>query len=121
MDTRDRTQQRRVRAHPVELRARVLALCDQPGASVALVAREHGLNANLVHTWRRQQRRPGVMAGEARGGGSEFVPMTLTQTEASDIGRDIRLELRRGATEIKVSWPSSAASECAAWLAQWLR
>lgn len=120
MDTTERTQQRRVRTHPAELRARVLTLCDQPGASVARVAREHGLNANLVHTWRRQQRRPAGVAVQG-GGGSEFVPIALPQPEADNIGRDIRLELRRGGTEIKVSWPSSAAAECAAWLTQWLR
>jgi transposase len=32
-----------------------LAACDEPGASVAAVAQAHGLNANLVHKWRRGQ------------------------------------------------------------------
>jgi uncharacterized protein (DUF433 family) len=35
------------------LKARVLAECMQLGASVAEVAMSHGLNANLVHKWRR--------------------------------------------------------------------
>jgi transposase len=34
---------------------------------------------------------------------------------------DIRIELRRGAAMVSVSWPVSAASECAAWLREWLR
>lgn len=42
------------RRHSVELKATVLADCNEPGASVAAVARAHGLNANLVHRWRRQ-------------------------------------------------------------------
>jgi transposase len=33
----------------------VLAACEEPGASVAAVAQAHGLNANLVHKWRRCQ------------------------------------------------------------------
>jgi len=32
-----------------------LAACEEPGASVAAVAQAHGLNANLVHKWRRCQ------------------------------------------------------------------
>ena len=40
------------RRHAAELKARVLAACDEPGASVAAIARAHDLNANLVHKWR---------------------------------------------------------------------
>ena len=32
-----------------------MAACEVPGASVAAVAQAHGLNANLVHKWRRCQ------------------------------------------------------------------
>jgi transposase len=41
------------RRHPAELKDKVLAACEQPGTSVAEVAQAHGLNANLVHKWRR--------------------------------------------------------------------
>jgi transposase len=41
------------RRHPAELKDKVLADCEEPGASVAAVAQAHGLNANLVHKWRR--------------------------------------------------------------------
>ena len=44
------------RRHGDELKAAVLAECDEAGASVAAVAQAHGLNANLVHKWRRQRR-----------------------------------------------------------------
>ena len=44
------------RRHGGELKAQVLAECDGPGASVAAVAQTHGLNANLVHKWRRTER-----------------------------------------------------------------
>ncbi|MDE1557443.1 transposase, partial [Comamonas aquatica] len=30
-----------------------MAECAQPGASVASVALSHGINANVVHKWRR--------------------------------------------------------------------
>ena len=41
------------RRHSVELKKIVLAVCTEPGASVASVALQHGLNAYLVHKWRR--------------------------------------------------------------------
>jgi hypothetical protein len=34
---------------------------------------------------------------------------------------DIRIELQRGTTTVKVTWPLSAAAECAAWLREVLR
>ena len=119
MDTTERTQ-RKVREHPAELKAQVLDLCDQPGASVARVAREHGLNANLVHTWRRQRGRAATMTVKSRGG-AEFVPMVLPKPDAAGGGGDIRIELRRGATTINIAWPAGAAGECVAWLREWLR
>ena len=39
------------RVHDAEFKARVLAECRRPGASVAAVALAHGLNANLLRKW----------------------------------------------------------------------
>ena len=40
------------RRHDGEFKAKVLAACNVPGASIAAVALAHGLNANLVRKWR---------------------------------------------------------------------
>ncbi len=40
------------RRHSAELKAKVLAACDDPGASISGVALAHGLNTNLVRKWR---------------------------------------------------------------------
>ena len=40
------------RHHSAELKAKVLAACDEPGASISAVALAHGLNTNLVRKWR---------------------------------------------------------------------
>ena len=40
------------RRHDAEFKAKVLAACDEPGASISGVALAHGLNANLVRQWR---------------------------------------------------------------------
>ena len=52
------------RVHSVQLKAAVLAACNEPGASIAAVALAHGLNANLVRKRRmgRGLRRSGLAA-----------------------------------------------------------
>jgi transposase len=40
-----------LRRHSAELKAKVLAVCNESGASIAAVALSHGLNANLVRKW----------------------------------------------------------------------
>lgn len=52
------------RQHSLEFKRALVALSQEPGASVARIAREHGINANQVFSWRRlyQQGRLGVPA-----------------------------------------------------------
>jgi transposase len=82
----------------------------------------NGVNANLARRW--------VVDAERRGGGalvkaasgtvaSTFVPLQLPTVQTPPL--DIRIELRRGATTINVSWPCAAASECALWIRALLR
>ena len=112
------------RRHDAELKTRVLAACDEPGASVAAIARAHELNANLVHKWRRGMA-PTARAPAASSAGrvaGEFIALAMPSREAVPAAlADIRIELRRGATSVAVSWPLAAADQCAAWLRQWLR
>ncbi len=104
------------RRHDAELKRRVLAACEEAGSSVAAVAMAHGLNANLVHKWRRLAEGPdGVPARTA-----VFVPVVLPPPEQPSAG-DIRVELKRGALAATVIWPLAAAEQCAAWLRELLR
>jgi transposase len=52
------------RQHQLEFKRALVALSLAPGASVARIAREHGVNANQVFSWRRlyEQGRLGVPA-----------------------------------------------------------
>ena len=52
----------------------------------------------------------------------EFVPVSLAATAAVD-GRAAtsRVELRRGATTMTITWPVSAAADFAAWMRELLR
>lgn len=49
------------RRHSAELKQQILAECAQPGASVASVALSHGINANVVHKWRRLAHAPSLV------------------------------------------------------------
>ena len=107
------------RRHDDGLKQCVLTECAEPGASVAAVALKHGLNANLVHKWRRLARRgaglvPPDVPVEAR-----FLPVALPQQVEQPV--DIRIELRRGPTAVTVTWPAAAAAECASWMRELLR
>ena len=47
-----------------------------------------------------------------------FLPVQL---EAPKPAADIRIELRRGAATVVVSWPVHEAAACGRWLHEWLR
>lgn len=109
------------RKHDAALKRQVLAECCEPGASVARVALSHGLNANLVHKWRRHA--AGAVRPAAPQRSEVFVPVALAPSTAASVAAaaDIRIELRRGALAVNVTWPRGASAECAAWLREILR
>lgn len=112
-------QSRKRRRYGVELKARILAECDVPGASVAKVAMSHGINANILHGWRKLARRTEAGADGVR---REFVPLAIAPVpDARARNERIEVELRRGALTMKIVWPLSAAADLAAWTRELLR
>ena len=122
------------RRHSAQLRAMVLAQCAAPGASVAKVSMTHGLNANLVHGWRKQARDrgaavvvpaacPAAAPAKPAAGMPQFMPVSLTPSSLPPMPAlaDIQVELRCGATAVKITWPVAAAADCAAWMRELLR
>jgi len=122
------------RRHAPEFREQVVQACRQPGVSIAAVAQANGLNANMVRKWVIDaEARPAQVptpdpVGPAPADGKptpstpqSFLPLALRAPAAPMPGDEIRIELQRGATAIKVAWPSTAAADCAAWLRELLR
>lgn len=104
------------RRHDSEFKQQVLAQCAEPGASVAQVALAHGLNANLVHKWRR------LSDAAAQPAAAEFIPVSLAPSPVAVVpAPPIELDLQRGALCVRVRWPASESSACAAWLREMLR
>jgi len=112
-------QTARRRRYSKEVKAQVLAECEVPGASVAKVAMSHGINANVVHGWRKLARGSSEVAvAHLR----EFIPVALEEAGVSSAGeRGIEVELRRGTVTMKLTWPLSAAVDFAAWTRELLR
>ena len=115
------------RLHSDEFKAQAVAACMQPGMSMAAVALANGINANLLRRWvQAAEMRPDtelapalpVPKRYAAQTAAAFVPMQLP---AKVPAADIRIELRRGATAITVTWPTEASAECAAWMRELLR
>ena len=115
---------RRRREHSAEFKAQVVAACSAPGVSIAAVAMANGVNANLARRWVvNAERRNGAQLATTASAVAPmaFVPLGLPRATPAPAPADIRIELRRGATAIQVSWPCAAASECAAWMRELLR
>ncbi len=62
---------------------RLVELAMQPGASVARVAREHGVNANMVHYWRNLYRQGRL--GEKRADSIRLLPVSVSESPASAV------------------------------------
>ena len=113
----DKAQTRR--RYSRDFKVQVMAECDVPGASVAKVAMSHGINANVVHGWRKLARE---MAPAANTRQQEFIPIRLPQpAEQAAPERCIEVELRRGALTMKITWPTSATADFTAWTRELLR
>ena len=114
------------RRHGAELKAAGLGECETPGASVAAVALAHGLNANLVRKWLvgRGIKRTGLPAPRVASAPvtdvpsvvtapASFVPVQLPPPQAAAVApaKDVKVQMRRGATTVTLSWPAESAGE----------
>lgn len=109
----------RRRRYSREVKDAVLAQCEQPGASVARVAMEHGINANVVHSWRKRTR--GGAVGHHEPIQEQFMPLTLPAAMTNPVAHVVEVEVQRGATLLKVRWPLEGAAGLAHWTREVLR
>jgi transposase-like protein len=115
---------RRRRRHSAEFKESVIQECMRPGVSMAAVALAHGLNATMLRKWVTDSERKDAPSQAVAAAAAEvprppsFVPLALP---APAVDGDIRIELQRAGTTVKIVWPAAAATDCAAWLREWLR
>jgi transposase len=123
------TRRRRRRRHSAEFKAQVVAACRRPGMSMAAVALEHRLNANLLRRWVVEYERGretglieagNVAQAPSIAANADFVPVAVARPAVAT-SQEIVIELRRGPTLVKVSWPLEGAAACSSWLSELLR
>jgi transposase-like protein len=91
------------RRHSPEFKASVLNACREPDVSVASVALQYGINANLIHKWRR------AADGNQKSAQKDFVSVPLPTLAATE---DVVFEL----SGLKVSWPLAQIDRAIPWL-----
>ena len=108
------------RRFTAEFKARIVAHCQQPGASVARIALGNGLNANLVHKWIRAARQQ-----DSASTPPAFLPIALPaqspQPQTSGSGESIRIEIPSANGSLVVHWPLADGDRCLRWLQDLLR
>jgi len=73
-----RIEQPKRRRRSIAEKRRIVELAMQPGASVARVAREHGVNANMVHYWRKLYRQGRL--GENKANSVHLLPVSVSKS-----------------------------------------
>lgn len=102
------------RQHPPEFRLSVVKECEESGKSVAQIARQYQLNANLIHKWRRDLQQSALPQPD------KFIalPVISTPVNQPPVNSTIKVELSSRAGTIVLHWPLSEVDQLAHWLGQ---
>ena len=73
----ERDPRGKYRRHSLEFKRALVEMAMQPGVSVARLAREHGVNANQVFSWRKLYEAGQLVSGTAAQG-NELLPVVVT-------------------------------------------
>lgn len=107
------------RSYSKAFKADIVSQCQAADASVARIARNHGLNANMVHRWIRELDHPctGHNLVPAEPG---FVPVALTVPAMASVQSPIEISIPRPNGSVVVRCLPEQVSECATLLREWL-
>ena len=119
-------QRRTHRTYTPQFKAELVAAYQQPGASVAAVALQHGMNTNVLHRWLKEHQRSGChqLAKPCMSTitmtpppAPAFVALALPPVTPVHTEQEIKVELRKGALSMTMTWPMSAAADLTSWTA----
>lgn len=116
------------RTYSPQFKAELLTACKQPGASIAALAMQHGMNANVLHRWLKDHRQGTLLLSDGAPAPA-FIPIDLAaplpvsgrDSEPSAPPSNIRIELQHHAMKVTLHWPVDAAGACAQMLRALLR
>ena len=90
---------RRNQRHTLSFKRELVALTLVPGASVARLAREHGVNANQVFTWRKLYREGRL--GPVQSSAVRLLPVDIALTTVA-AGTPPRVDLQPGSGRLRI-------------------
>lgn len=102
----------------------LITACAQPGASVARIALDHGLNANMLRRWIRQtqsksaQKAPGFVALPIN---TRTPVLPAPPAKHADDAETIQVQIPYRQQSINISWPVSQTDRCLALLRELLQ
>lgn len=126
-------------------KAEVAAQCLHSGESLPHIAQQHDISPSLLRKWLRSYRQEAgrsttaPSAANAAAAADHFVPLMLASsssasaanaatprapgnhqscTERASADPGLRIELKRGGTELSIHWPISHAQDSATWARQ---
>jgi transposase len=108
------------RTYTPQFKCELVAACQQPGVSIAALAGQHGMNANVLHRWLQEHQRDGchrlvsqhLPNSPALGA---FVPVQLSGAPPVAKEQAISIEVRKGALTMLITWPVCAVTDLASW------
>jgi transposase len=108
------------RTYTPEFKAELVAACQQPGVSIAALAGQHGMNANVLHRWLKEHQRSACRPLVAQPVPATrevpaFVPVPLSAPMPEHRDHEIRVELRKGPLAMVVTWPLCGVADFASW------
>jgi transposase len=106
MDQAEGSDRRARRFRSVAEKRRIVELTLEPGASVALVARAHGVNANQVFAWRRSLQR-GELA-EPVAACTALLPVAVAAPAEAEIGESAAQQHPATSGSIHIEFPGRA-------------
>ena len=113
------------RTYSPEFKAQLVAACRIPGMSVASVARNHGINHNILHRWLRELPGPAParLPQTPHKAAPAFIELPITESIAPAVVAtdSVHIEIQRGDLSVKLAWPASSAQACTQWLLELLR
>lgn len=116
-----KSSKRTRRTHSPEFKAKLIAECQQPGASIAAVAMTHQINDNLLRLWLRSAAGTDAPSQPAKSQKAppRIVPVQLeTPVEPPPF---VRIHIQHGNTQIHLEWPLASLALCSDWLRGFLR
>lgn len=121
------TTRRTHRTYTPEFKAQLVAACQRPGASIAALAGQQGMNANVLHRWLKEHQCGGrhqLVEAQKHATAAvptqspAFIPLALPTASRE---QEVKIELRKGTLSMVVTWPLSAAADLASWTAAILK